>query len=68
MAIGKATVESAHPAYMDMLVAWELVDDLMGGTAAMKAAEEKWLPREEGESRKWAIGRYRVDLSIGTKR
>jgi len=33
-----------------MLPTWELVDDLMGGTAAMKAAGEKWLPREEGET------------------
>lgn len=37
------------PQYNVMLEAWDLVDDLMGGTAAMKAAGTKWLPIEDKE-------------------
>lgn len=43
-------VDTTHPAYNQMLPEWELVDDLMGGTQAMKTAGTKWLPREDGES------------------
>jgi len=59
MANEGSTVESLHPAYSAMLPTWELVDDLMGGTAAMKAAGEKWLPREDGE----AVKVYEARLS-----
>lgn len=31
---------------------WDLIDDLCGGTRAMRAAGIKWLPQEEGESEK----------------
>lgn len=55
----KSMVDTPHPAYRAMLPAWELVDDLMGGTAAMKAAGEKWLPREDGE----AVKVYEARLS-----
>jgi len=37
--------------YEEMQFNWELVDDLMGGTAAMQKAGEKWLPREPKEER-----------------
>lgn len=50
MAEMRDTVASTHPLYDTMLATWELVDDLMGGTAAMKAAGERWLPKEEGEN------------------
>jgi len=55
----KSMVDTPHPAYRAMLPAWELVDDLMGGTAAMKAAGTKWLPREDGE----AVEVYEARLS-----
>jgi len=48
--MANAPVDTTHPAYDQMLPAWELVDDLMGGTQAMKAAGTKWLPQEDGES------------------
>ena len=50
MSMANAPVDTTHPAYDQMLPAWELVDDLMGGTQAMKAAGTKWLPQEDGES------------------
>jgi len=52
MVTSKVAVDSLHPAYMEMFPTWELVDDLMGGTAAMKAAGQKWLPKEDGEKQK----------------
>lgn len=39
-------------AYDCMREKWNLVHDLMGGTLAMRAAGERWLPREEKESAK----------------
>ena len=39
--------------------AWDLIDDLCGGTRAMQRAGQKWLPKEEGESLK----AYRVRLA-----
>jgi len=53
----KSMVDTPHPAYRAMLPAWELVDDLMGGTAAMKAAGTKWLPQEDGERQEVYEGR-----------
>lgn len=47
----KASVATPNSAYQAMRADWELCHDLMGGTAAMRAAGEKWLPREPGESR-----------------
>lgn len=36
--------------YERMSVLWELIDDLLGGTQAMHAARQKWLPMESAES------------------
>lgn len=36
--------------YDRMSVKWELINDLLGGTKAMQAAGEKWLPSEPAES------------------
>jgi len=42
-------IDSVNPEYQEMLTTWELIDDLMGGTKAMKAAGQKWLPKEDKE-------------------
>jgi hypothetical protein len=42
-------VAQPHPDYDLMAQAWDLIDDLMGGTRTMKERGEKWLPREDGE-------------------
>jgi hypothetical protein len=44
------TVDATSPAYDRMAKRWELPIDLMGGTAAMAEAAEKWLPMEPRES------------------
>jgi len=36
--------------YLKMIRRWELIEDLLGDTEAMRAAGEKWLPRESKES------------------
>lgn len=38
-------------AYMEMLERWELIDDLRGGTLAMRKAGQKWLPQEPKEDK-----------------
>lgn len=43
------TVATPSPGYLKMSEAWDLIRDLSGGTRAMRAAGEKWLPREEKE-------------------
>lgn len=42
-------VDQPNPEYKAMKDTWQLTDDLMGGTRAMKANAAKWLPQEEGE-------------------
>ncbi len=42
-------VEVPNPEYTAMKETWELTDDLMGGTRAMKANCVKRLPQEDGE-------------------
>lgn len=42
-------VDTECAAYRGMKQTWELPDDLVGGTAAMRAAGEKWLPKEAKE-------------------
>ena len=39
-----------------------LIHDLIGGTATMRQAGAKWLPREEGES--WSAWRARLNRSV----
>lgn len=43
-------VSAPTSAYLEMERAWELPRALMGGTAAMRQAGEKYLPKEPGES------------------
>ena len=54
-----APVSSTHPTYDTMVDAWELVDDLWGGTRRMREQSTKWLPKAEGEEDK----RYRIRLA-----
>lgn len=42
-------VSTKNCAYTDMAIHWDLIDDLLGGTIAMRAAGEKWLPKEPKE-------------------
>lgn len=46
-------------AYTRMRVDWQMIDDLLGGTRAMRMAGERWLPKEEAESDK----AYRVRIN-----
>lgn len=54
-----APVSSTHPVYDSMRDAWELVDDLWGGTRRMREQSTKWLPKAEGEE----DNRYRIRLA-----
>ncbi|HBG77488.1 MAG TPA: hypothetical protein DDW84_01380 [Phycisphaerales bacterium] len=47
--IQKNTVATPCSAYNAMLLRWALIDDLLGGTIVMRAAGEKWLPKEPKE-------------------
>ncbi|MBT5267393.1 MAG: DUF4055 domain-containing protein [Rhodospirillaceae bacterium] len=51
-------VATPNTAYMAMARDWELIHGLLGGTRAMRAAGERWLPREPRES----LEAYRVRL------
>jgi len=58
----KNTVDSPCSAYTAMQSHWDLIDDLLGGTLAMRAAGEKWLPKEpKEENQAW---QNRLDRSI----
>ena len=48
----KDTPDLTHPHYASMYPTWELTNDLMGGTRAMRAAGTKWLPKEDKEKDK----------------
>ena len=52
-------VATPNAAYMAMARDWALIHDLLGGTRAMRAAGETWLPREPRES----LEAYRIRLS-----
>lgn len=56
---GAADVATPGAAWHAMAPDWELVHDLLGGTRAMRAAGERWLPREPKES----LEAYRIRLS-----
>lgn len=45
----KADVSTPGLCYNAMEDVWDLIHDLMGGTKAMRAAGEKWLPLEQAE-------------------
>lgn len=49
-------------AYMEMLERWELIDDLRGGTLAMRKAGPKWLPQEPKEDK--AAYQNRLNRSV----
>lgn len=44
------TVATPSKARQDMSADWQMIDDLLGGTAAMRSAGTRWLPKEEAES------------------
>lgn len=48
----QANVSTPVGAYNEMAKRWELIDDLFGGTIAMRAASTKWLPMESAEQTK----------------
>ena len=50
MATDTNKVDSPCIGYEKMAEYWRLIDDLLGGTTAMRAARDQWLPKEEGES------------------
>lgn len=45
-------VSNPNEAHLAMASRWDLINDLLGGTLAMRGANTKWLPREEGESQR----------------
>lgn len=59
MAIDPSLTSSDHVA---MLPTWQLMRALMGGTEAMRAAGETYLPRYEGESREAYQNRLRKSV------
>jgi hypothetical protein len=54
-----ADVATPNAAWMAMAPDWELIHDLLGGTRSMRAAAERWLPREPRES----YEAYRIRLN-----
>ena len=58
----KNTVDTPCSEYTSMAQHWGLIDDLLGGTLAMRAAGEAWLPKEpKEESKAWG---NRLERSI----
>jgi hypothetical protein len=55
-------VDTPNPEYLAMQDTWQLIDDLMGGTRAMKVNAARWLPQEDGE--KPLAYRNRVGRSV----
>lgn len=60
--LGKAEADVAtpNPEFVEMVDRWQLVNDLMGGTPAMRAAGEKWLskfPKETAAQFKARLGK-----------
>ncbi|NQW12233.1 MAG: DUF4055 domain-containing protein [Alphaproteobacteria bacterium] len=56
---GHADVATPNAVWSARAPDWELIQDLLGGTRAMRAASEKWLPREPRES----LEAYRIRLT-----
>lgn len=44
------TIDTLSIAYEQMAPSWQIIHDLSGGTRAMRAAGERWLPKEPAES------------------
>ena len=55
-------IATAGHSWRQMEEELRLVHDLMGGTATMRRAGARWLPREEGES--WSAWRARLNRSV----
>lgn len=51
--------------YRDMSRLWKLIDDLSGGTIAMRAASTDWLPRETKEEREAYYARLNRSILYG---
>lgn len=51
MSTAVANVNTPCTAYSQMAAKWGLLHDLLGGTATMRAAGTKWLPKETQEDR-----------------
>jgi hypothetical protein len=51
--------------YVDMAKHWTLIQDLMGGTLAMRAASTTWLPMEEGEESTGYTARLNRSILFG---
>ena len=56
------TIATAGQAWRQMEEELRLIHDLIGGTATMRRAGARWLPREDGES--WSAWRARVHRSV----
>ena len=46
---GDDAVDAPTDAYVAMMMKWELINDLLGGTLAMRSAGKRWLPPEPRE-------------------
>jgi len=55
-------IASPGVAHRAMALELELIADLMGGTAAMRRAGQRWLPRESAES--WTAWRARLNRTV----
>lgn len=64
----KADVSTPIGAYSVMAAKWSLIDDLLGGTIAMRAAGEKWLPKETAEHDKTYKDRLARTILYGAYR
>ena len=56
------TIAAPGVAHRAMAAELDLIADLMGGTAAMRRAGQRWLPREPAES--WTAWRARLNRSV----
>jgi len=61
----KATVATPGKTWQKRSLIFELICDLLGGTAAMRAAGEKWLPKEPSEARQVYNGRLNRSILYG---
>lgn len=50
--MSETTVGDPTPTMVAQTPAWEMVDDLWGGTKSMRLAKERWLPKEPKEATK----------------
>ena len=63
--MSKQTVATPSQAYNENRSKWQMVDDLCGGTTAMREAGELWLPREERETQKQYSNRLKRSILYG---